>query len=253
MNTKKILNIAFVLILVSIIGNIVLFFFGNSPFNLIDIEEKRVISAKNIENLTVLSSVDNIEIVPHDSDEIEVYMKVKVAKTEVDDYKLFMTAENNQLKVQTNKRREIRFFNFSGLSKLYVKLPKKQYETLTVSAEVANIKLEHIQAKQFSLTTDVGNIHGKELEGKITGQVDVGNIKLNMKKLEHDINLRVDVGNIAVKTKEAPKALQTDLRNQVGNETIKLPNERSGLIGNGGPLVKLTADVGDVAILMDDE
>ena len=57
------------------------------------------------------------------------------------------------------------------------------------------------------------------------------------------------MGNIKVTTKEVPKALQTDLTNSVGKETIQLPNEKSGSIGVGGPLVKLTTEVGDLALI----
>ena len=127
---------------------------------------------------------------------------------------------------------------------MLVELPSKQYERLQVQADVANVYVDSIHANESYVTTNVGNLNVKEVGGVINANTKVGDITIDLQNIVNNIIAKSQVGNIVVKTKEAPLALQTELKNSIGNTTINLPNEVNGSIGIGGPLVNLTVDVG---------
>ena len=252
MNSKKIMTVAFILIGISIVGNIALFMFGQSPFNLAKIEEKQSISAEKISDIQIFSNIGDVNVVPYEGDEIQVSMKGKTEKKWVEDFQFSVEEKNDRLTIEANQMEKARLFNInSGGYELEVQLPKKEFETLDVHSDVANIDLNGVDAKQYNLKTKMGNIHGNELKGIVHAESEVGDITLKFQNILNDIFAESEMGNVKVTTKEVPKALQTDLTNTVGKETIVLPNEKNGSIGVGGPLVKLTTEVGDLALIVD--
>jgi Putative adhesin len=254
MNIKRIIRIAFILIGISIAGNAVLFVMGESPFNLAKIEEKHLISAKNIRDIEVSSNIGDVTVQPHESDKIEVRMEGKIEKKNADNLHLSVTNENNNLKVDVKEKRTAHLFSiFSGDYYLIVKLPKKEFQLLQVNTDAASITLNEIKADHVELSTDMGDIFIRDVVAAVSAKSDVGDIEVHVQNIEKDITAKSDVGDITVKTKEQPKQLRTQMSNSIGEEIVKLPNLKNGSIGNGGPLVFLKSDVGDVALMMHDE
>jgi len=131
-----------------------------------------------------------------------------------------------------------------------VKLPNKQYEQITVEAEVANIDVGTVDAFYHYLKTSVGNITVQDANGIINAKAEVGNVELQFHEIISDIVAETEVGNITVKIEEAPTALQTVCKTSIGSTTINLPNVNDGSIGSGGPQVELTTEVGDVSLML---
>ncbi|MNO04929.1 hypothetical protein D3C81_2261280 [compost metagenome] len=73
---------------------------------------------------------------------------------------------------------------------------------------------------------------------------------MQLQTIDNDIEANTKYGNITIITQVAPEAIQTNLRSGLGKESILLPNVKDGSIGTGGPNVKLTSEVGDLALLM---
>jgi DUF4097 and DUF4098 domain-containing protein YvlB len=253
-NIKKIMTVAFILIGISIVGNIALFMFGQSPFNLAKIEEERSISAEKITDIQIFSNIGDVNVVPYEGDEIQVSMKGKTEKKWTDDFWLLLEEKNNRVTIEANQIEKARFFNFySGTYELLVKMPKKEFATIEVHSDVANIDLSGVAANHYKIKTTMGDIHGNQLKGIVHAESEVGDIDLQFQNILNDIVAESEMGNITVTSEEAPEALQTDLTNSMGDETIKLPNGKNGSIGAGGPLVKLTTEVGDLALKVDNE
>jgi DUF4097 and DUF4098 domain-containing protein YvlB len=254
MNIKRIVRIAFILIGLSIAGNAVLFVMGESPFNLAKIDEKHFLSAQDIKDIEVSTSIGDVTVQPHDSDKIEVRLEGKIEKKNADNLYLSVINENNNLKVDVKEKRTAHLFSiFSGDYHLIVKLPKKEYELLQVNSDAASITLNEIKADHVELSTDMGDIYIRDVVAAVSARSDVGDIEVHVQNIEKDITAKSDVGDITVKTKEQPKQLRTQMSNSIGEEIIKLPNMKNGSIGNGGPLVFLKSDVGDVALMMYNE
>jgi DUF4097 and DUF4098 domain-containing protein YvlB len=254
MNIKRIVRIAFILIGLSIAGNAVLFVMGESPFNLAKIDEKHFLSAQDIKDIEVSTSIGDVTVQPHDSDKIEVRLEGKIEKKNADNLYLSVINENNNIKVDVKEKRTAHLFSiFSGDYHLIVKLPKKEYELLQVNSDAASITLNEIKADHVELSTDMGDIYIRDVVAAVSARSDVGDIEVHVQNIEKDITAKSDVGDITVKTKEQPKQLRTQMSNSIGEEIIKLPNMKNGSIGNGGPLVFLKSDVGDVALMMYNE
>lgn len=254
MNIKRIVRIAFILIGLSIAGNAVLFVMGESPFNLAIIEEKHLISAKKIKNIEVSTNIGDVTVQPHDSDKIEVRMEGNIEKKNEDNLHLSVTDENNNLKVEVKEKRTLHLFSiFSGDYNLVVKLPKKEFQLLQVNSDAASITLNDVKADHVELSTDMGDIFIKNVVAAVSAKSDVGDIEVHVQNIEKDITAKSDVGDIIVKTREQPKHLRTQMSNSIGEEILKLPNMKNGSIGNGGPLVFLKSEVGDLALMMHNE
>jgi hypothetical protein len=254
MNIKRIIRIAFILIGISIAGNAVLFVMGESPFNLAKIDEKHFLSAQDIKDIEVSTSIGDVTVQPHNSDKIEVRLEGKIEEKNADNLHLSVTNENNNLKVDVKEKRTSHLFSiFSGDYHLIVKLPKKEFQLLQVNTDAASITLNEIKADHVELSTDMGDIFIKDVVAAVSAKSDVGDIEVHLQNIEKDITAKSDVGDITVKTKEQPKQLRTQMSNSIGEEIIKLPNMENGSIGNGGPLVFLKSDVGDVALMMYNE
>jgi DUF4097 and DUF4098 domain-containing protein YvlB len=132
-------------------------------------------------------------------------------------------------------------------------LPREEFQLLQVNSDAASITLSDVKADHVEINTDMGDIFIKDVVGAVSARSDVGDIEVHVQNIEKDITTKSDVGDITVKTKEQPKHLRTQMSNSIGEEMIKLPNMKNGSIGNGGPLVFLKSDVGDVALMMHDE
>ncbi|AJS58446.1 DUF4097 family beta strand repeat-containing protein [Paenibacillus sp. IHBB 10380] len=255
-NTKKIIQIAFGLVVVAIIGNVLLYMFNLSPFNLAVIDQSRSVSAANVTDIHVNSNTANVNIVPYDGTEIQVHMKGKSEERWADDFQLSVEENGNQVTIEANELEKTRIFVlYSGDYELLVQLPQKNFERLQVQTEAADIDVEGVQIKRSFLEAGVGNITSKQLQGIINGVTGAGDIYVQLQSVENDIEAKTSVGNITVTTEIAPEAIQTELRNGLGERTIDfpgLPNAEDGSVGTGGPNVKLSAEVGDLALLMAD-
>jgi len=220
--------------------------FGGSRDDLIE-----SVFAEDIARVNVSTDIGDIQIVSYDGDEIRVQLQGKSEKDPSKNFKLTMKEKNNELIIKA--KRKSRLFSFSKPSAGYtilVELPSKEYEKLEVHADVANIHVESIQANDARITANVGNLTLKGINGAINAGTQVGDIEIGLQNIVHNIFVEVQVGNIAVETREEPLSLQTELTSSTGNSIINYPNEIDGTIGIGGPIVKLSVEVGNVSLLL---
>jgi len=223
--------------------------FGGSREDLIE-----SIFAEDIARVNVSTDIGDIQIVSYDGDEIRVQLQGKSEKDPSKNFKLTMKEKNNELIIKA--KRKSRLFSFSKASAGYtilVELPSKEYENLEVHADVANIHVESIQANEARVTANVGNLTLKGINGVINAGTQVGDIEIGLQNIVHNIFVEVQVGNIAVETREEPLSVQTELKSSTGNSIINYPNEIDGSIGIGGPIVKLSVEVGNVSLLLSGE
>ncbi|WP_416731148.1 DUF4097 family beta strand repeat-containing protein [Fictibacillus sp. JL2B1089] len=251
--TKKILRTAFMLIGISIIGNVLLFMMGESPFNITKINEQKSIAASSIKEVTIESSVGDIFVLPHDGDKINVSMKGKTEKKYSDDFSLSVKKNNNKLMIQAKQKKKTKLFSlFSGDYELLVKLPKADYKRLQAISDTSDINMQDIEASNIKLQTNLGDIFLKDVTGAVSAKSDVGDIDIQILHIKKDIIAKSNLGDITIKTKNEPKQLRTDLRNTIGDEKINLPGLKNGSIETGGPLVFLSSEVGDLALMMNE-
>ncbi|MED1863033.1 DUF4097 family beta strand repeat-containing protein [Fictibacillus nanhaiensis] len=250
---QKILRTAYFLIGISIIGNGVLFMMGESPFNLAKINEQKSIETSSINEIMIESSAGDVFVLPHDGDQIIITMKGKTEKKFADNFSLSVKTDENKLRIQAKQKENTNLFSlFSGDYELLVKLPQAEYKRLQVNSDTSDIKMHAIKANDIQLQTNLGDILLEDITGAVSAKSDVGDIDIQLLHIKKDIIAKSNLGDITIKTKNEPDQLRTDLRNTIGEETITLPRLKNGSIGTGGPLVFLSSEVGDLALMMNE-
>ncbi|OBZ18409.1 hypothetical protein A8L34_02140 [Bacillus sp. FJAT-27264] len=124
----------------------------------------------------------------------------------------------------------------------------KSVDMYQVSNDVGKIQLSGLQGT-YRVSTDVGAIHISDatIAGKSTIESDTGSITLNIAALNEGSSLKAktDVGPI---TATLAGGLNYSL--EVGSEIgqIKGATKGKSKVGNGGPLVSLSSDVGAITV-----
>lgn len=211
-----------------------------SLFNRGSSNHEQMMSSENITSVNVFTEKGNVTISMYEGDEIRAYLIGEDGERLSKGYKLTMKGKRNLVTIKAKKKSKLTQ-NFS----VSVELPNKLYEQIQVHADVGNVEIAGANAASYALKTNVGNVNVNVPQGIINAESQVGNMNFQVAEITSDINAKIDVGNIVVETVEAPEALQTDCKTNVGTTTINLPNTQNGDIGTGGPIVKLQTDVGD--------
>ena len=233
--------LAVVVLLILIFGIFSLFNRGASNY-------EKMISSENITRVNIVSDKGNVSVSMYEGDEIRAYLIGENGERLSKGYKLKMKDKGNQLTLKAKKTSKLTQ-NFI----VSVELPNKLYEQIQVHVDVGNIDIVGTYAASYALKTTVGNVNVDVPQGIINAQSQVGNMGIQLVEISSDITAKTEVGNILVETKEAPEALQTACKTNIGTTTINLPNTQNGDIGTGGPIVKLQTDVGDVSLQLGSE
>lgn len=214
----------------------------------------KTISADFITNIHINANQGDIHILPNEGSELIVRVESSGSEKQIKGFKLSLKEKNNVVTIKAKKKNK---FGLSGKSpndfKLIVELPAKQYEQLKVNSNVSTIYVDSVTANKFELQTNVGHIHIKTATGFIDAETNVGDINIQLNTILNDIIAETQVGNVSVKVAEVPESLQTDLKNSIGNTMENLPNMQNGSIGVGGPIVKLTSEVGNIELTLIDQ
>lgn len=208
-------------------------------------------SADEIVNIELATDIGDIQITPHEGENIHVYLEGKTDEKPTKNYKLLTKVKENTLTIRA--KRKLKLLSFGKTPHSYtvlIELPVKQYEQLFVEAEVANIHIESVAASESFIRTNVGNVTLRNIDGIINSATEVGDNTIELPTVSENISATSRVGNVIVKMQEVPLALQSEIDNRLGNTTINLPNAEEGSIGIDGPLLKLAVEVGNISVLL---
>ena len=209
---------------------------------------EKMISAESISRVNIVTNTGNVSISSYEGDTIQAHLTGENGEHLLKGYKLTMKAKDDEVFIHAKKKSK-----HAEDFVIVVELPIKLYDQFQVEADVANIDINGVQATSYLLQTSVGNINVNAAQGSINAEAKVGNVHAQLETIVSDITAKVEVGNILVETIEAPEALQTAALTEVGTVTMDLPNMQDGIIGTGGPVVKLVVGVGDVSLLLGSE
>ncbi|MDS9471145.1 DUF4097 family beta strand repeat-containing protein [Sporosarcina pasteurii] len=248
MRRQDIMRVAVLFIGIVLLINVLLFLFRGGHGSL-----SKSIPGDEIVNIHITTDIGDIQIAPHDGDDIRVHLEGKTTTQPAKSYKLIVKEKYDELTIRAKtKTKWLPFQKSAGSYTVLIELPSKQYEQLYVEADVANIYMEAIAASNSFVTTRVGHITLKNVAGSLNSTTEVGDNTIELPTVSENISATSTVGNVIVKMKEVPLALQSDIHNSVGNTTINLPNAEEGSIGIDGPLLKLTVEVGNISVLLVD-
>lgn len=164
------------------------------------------------------------------------------------DYKLDITQDQGQTRIKVVQDNRYRFFDIYTELKLTVGIPATRLDQLEVVTDSGKIDIGPVLAKEYRVVSDSGAIKLVIAEGIIHAKTDTGKITASVEHISQDIHATSDSGDITIQTAEAPKALRTQFSADSGTVQVTLPDYQEGSIGEGGPLVELISDTGDLKV-----
>lgn len=226
------------------------------------------------EDMTIDKDFSNVEL---ESDNAEVRLNliegdeavIELDNNENNRYTLDVKVKESTLEIDV-ERKGFRWFSFNFFSKsplITVGLPKNEYGTIKVATDngaiiisqlelkelVANadngeIMIKEIESKKVNVNTDNGDIVIEDSVGVITGHSNNGRITVNTDRIDEPMDLKTDNGQILVNTNEESKDIQFNAKTDNGKVNIYGDSNTEKVIGNGGTVIKLQSDNGDITV-----
>src|SRR5690625_177560 len=279
-NIKFISLIAFILLVVGIIGSAFTF---RSFYQADWIVKEDTIAGGSIEQLDIHTNNTKIEVLPTNDTDITAELSTKSKK-----YELITEVNDDTYFVQVKDKRRnfisLDFFSFGTGLTVYV--PEKIYNSLQVVSDNGLISVGQIQANDLHVKADNGKIELKDIEstvmtgkasnwsitmkdinsstvdvnksngkirldhvdGDVYGKTNNGEIEFITENLDRSIELETDNGKIDIQTKQEPTNVTFDVRVDNGKISILGSSNWDTIIGNGENLIKLKTNNGSINV-----
>src|SRR5690625_6510979 len=156
---RKLVILALSLIFVGIIG--ALFTWDNYvSYDRITTDES--IHAKNIEKITVLNNIADVEIRCYHDEYIHVLYKGKLFDSETATFDT--SIKDNELRIDLKGRNIFRFVNFQfAFSNLEIYIPKDEIRHLTLDQNIGDIKMKDLHIKNIDVSTSVSEVYVEDV------------------------------------------------------------------------------------------
>lgn len=263
MFTKRPISIiAFLLIIVGVVGSVLTF---EKPISKSDwVTAERTIDDNNIENIEIFAGNANIEVisVPDSS------VKVEVSGIDAEN-DLYASVDGSTLSIRVEHRKNslLQFDLLSSISSLKVFVPEEAYHSIQIESDNGRILGDNLQAKTLDVKTDNGLIelkrmntsttvamsdNGKialeDIEGDIIGETDNGAISLITSHLDREIELNTDIGTIEIRTAQKPTNAVIYANVDMGKISVFGESHTSTVFGNGDHSITLSTDIGKIKV-----
>lgn len=245
---RNLTRLALLLIVIGVIGNVVLYMLGKSPFNLGEISTEQNVRMDQTTNVLIHTETGTVDVVPIKGHEIKANLEGKTTKQSLKDYRLDITQDQGQTRIEVVQDSKFRFFDIYTNLKLTIGIPETQLNQPQVVTDTGNIYVGSVLASEYRVISDTGSIKMDIKEGVINAETNTGAITASFVNISQNIRATSDTGDILIQTAEAPQALRTKLFADSGTIKVTLPNYQDGYIGEGGPLVELISDTGNLEI-----
>ncbi|WP_226668983.1 DUF4097 family beta strand repeat-containing protein [Metabacillus litoralis] len=278
---KKVALTALITLIIGIIG---FFTVSGNVFSVgknTSLNERETFASSKIDSMIIKVDVGEVNIKEGKNDEIDVHLHGSIAKKLKDQMEFSVEEKGSTVEVNVSQRKntfflQIPFINadFNSKRVLDVSVPKELLNKLDVKTDVGEIAIDGIDVDELKAHSDVGEIYVNgftgigdfqsnvgevELEnisGKIKAQTDTGEIDLKVAEMTDDIELSSDVGEVTVSFANEPSNIGFDLSSDIGEVSINgfkgYDNKSSGSIvtqiGNGGPMLKVSTDIGEILV-----
>jgi len=244
--------VGLVLIAISAIGLSIQYALGVSPFHTVAIDEEQSVAAGGVTRIDVFSNIGDVRVVTG-GDAIRAKMTGKAERSRRDEFRLTVTERDGRVIIEAAQDRKRRLVSVDpGHYELLVEVPDRLYDRVEIATMAADVTVADVKAAQLSIRTEHGDIETAGLAGGITARTVTGDIRLGVSSISEDIHAETVMGDILVIPDETPPALALDLKTFMGEEKVMLPGTALDARGEGTPTVKLTAEIGDLAVLAAD-
>ncbi|MFH0071276.1 hypothetical protein, partial [Peribacillus sp. NPDC056705] len=173
-NKRNILKLAVVLIAVAVIGNVVMYMTGNSPFNVDTLAIERSINTGQVNKLYIRSETGTVKVkvIPIEGNEIQATLDGRTTKKWLKDYHLVMKEEDGLARIEIVQDSRMRLFDLYTKLQLTVGIPNTKLDQLQIITDTADIYVDSVQANEYELASDTGAIEMNVAEGLLNVKSD---------------------------------------------------------------------------------
>ncbi|MCQ6562467.1 DUF4097 family beta strand repeat-containing protein [Paenibacillus mendelii] len=218
--------IAAILVVVGLIGLGVTFKSTGFSIGTVEIEkQQQAVDAAGVERIRIENDSADITIVPSASDQIKAELSGNVSQKFIDDVKLSLKKEGDQVTIRTESHTGFTIgINILNL-KLKVELPEREYRELVLDSSSGEIQVQDMLAQTFEIEAESGDISLEELTGdQMSVKTSSGDIMLG-KLTGKEINVHASSGDIKLE-----KATADELTIDVSSGDIKLKDADAKLL-----------------------
>lgn len=260
-------KIAILLIIIGLVG---ILFTAKGYFNREEIAGEASFSAEEIERITIVSDVANIQVLPTTEEKIKVVWEDVLIGSKKKEDLIDFHEDGSELKINIGEKKGfgIRLWGFNFLQNRNIKiyLPEKEYKMLqikndvgktTVSSvtvnqliaktNVSSIKIKDVITTELDAKSDVGTLKLENVVGELRVRSNVGNISIHLEEVNDAIEAESDVGNIKVYVTEIPTNVSFVGISDLGS--VKMFGDKGNYIQeNADHIVSLETDVGNIKV-----
>ncbi|MGM9923909.1 MAG: DUF4097 family beta strand repeat-containing protein [Bacillus sp. (in: firmicutes)] len=230
---KKVLLTASIFIIIGIGGAI---FTAKAYFKDSDVRERETITGSNINDIDLKTDYGVFEIMESETDDI----MIETVRSKNMDKPVIKTSKNT-LAVSSYSKAKFQFgINFKNIhNKIYVYLPKKQFENIQINNDVGSIDVQDIQATRLTASSKTGSIkitnaatNKMSIQSKVgsitikgtTEELDLssetGAIKVETDTLAHPVTASTDIGSSQITTVKKPEHYRITADSEIGSINI---------------------------------
>ncbi|WP_139492738.1 DUF4097 family beta strand repeat-containing protein [Brevibacillus dissolubilis] len=259
---KWITKIGLGLFTVGLAGSLVLY--GQAAAQMKTFDLTKTIPAKGIERIEIEGSVFPVELIPSNSDEIEIRLLGETSDTYMDNIELDIDLKHGDtlriepiltLDTEIISMKNLTLFQSQG--KAVIAIPSQAYKQIAASTSLGDIHVNGLTADEFELSTHTGDITVTNSTGRLDLETDLGDTTIQLRELQDDIMVETNTGDVLLTLNTPPEAATFDLATHTGTSEVNLPDidyqKQTGrhlkvTLGTQGPLVHIDAALGDITV-----
>ncbi|QDP41743.1 DUF4097 family beta strand repeat-containing protein [Radiobacillus deserti] len=281
---KKVALIAAVLFVLGLVGVFTTYATGDhflTGGDNTDISETKSFDSGSVERVNVNVDVGEVIVSKSQTDQIEVRVQTKKLRKEHVEYSMKQTDDTIDVIFDKSDAPWYAYpiFSFQDRGSIVeVKLPDKEFKSITMESNVGEVRISNIKTKELiaysdvgdmtinqvvaaksTLHTDVGEIEVNAGTGAFSIESDTGEVSLELDSFVDDVKINSNVGEISVSLRNEPENFTFDLASDVGEVSVNgfssIPKSsgKSYYVeqGNGNPILQVKTDVGEIEIEKD--
>lgn len=220
------------------------------------LQEKNV-DASAIRTIHMETDTFNVSVVRGTTDDIQLRLEGNASKQNVNKIVLNAEPEGDTLYIDGSVKNHF-FVGFSIINlKLTVELPEKLWESVDIETDTGNIVIDQLKADEIIVKSDTGNVTLTDGAGRLNGETDTGNIRVESEEIRNDISLKSDTGNVTINVDKQPQSAAIRIQKDIGNSKVDWDgftdrndskNVVDGRIGSGEIQIDIHSEVGNVKL-----
>lgn len=194
-------------------------------------QESHTINAGNLNTLNINSSVGDIKIDTHKSNDVLIGINI-VAKSGseekseqlVEDFDYTVDESLNSIDVDTTYK-DIKLEDYNISTELSITVPEN-ITNIIISLNVGNVNIKNIKGK-FEVQNNVGNIVVENSQGSYSLKTNVGEINLYSNADDENSEFITNTGDIKLSFNDISNADSIKAVTDIGDITITIPDNSS--------------------------